>query len=77
MAFEKLRELLRLNNALIDAEKRKHHSESRLVEIMNRKHIHPALRRQLIERLGEDIYTTEREIIDLRDRLDAMKEATA
>ena len=77
MAFEKLRELLRLDNALTEAEARKRHYEARAAEITNRRHMDEGLRRRLIVRLEQDIYESESEINDLRGRLAALREVPA
>ena len=73
MAFEKLREMLRLDDAITDAEARKRHYESRLAEITNRWSAPEATRRQLIERLEADIYDTDMEITGYRRRIEAIK----
>ena len=72
--FEKLRELLRLNNQLIEAEDRKRHYESRVVEMM-RPRRNEGMRRLFIERLARDIYETDREIERISAELGALKEA--
>lgn len=77
MAFEKLREMLRLDDAITDAEARKRHYESRLAEITNRWRVPEATRRELIERLEADIYDTDMEITGYRRRMEAIKEVGA
>ena len=73
MAFEKLREMLRLDDAIADAEARKRHFESRLAEITNRWRVPEATRRQLIERLEADIYDTGAEIAEYSRRMEAIR----
>ena len=73
MAFEKLREMLRLDDAITDAEARKRHYESRLAEITNRWRVPEATRRELIERLEADIYDTDAEIADHRRRMEDLR----
>ena len=73
MAFEKLREMLRLDDAITDAEARKRHYESRLAEITNRWRAPEATRRELIERLAADICDTDAEIAEYSRRMADLK----